>query len=108
MASHDVWLRCRPLEPPQATDILATENADEHHESFEGKKGGPLRQPVLAHWQLECHGMIYEIGRKGAACNPFNPIKFDAGPVKQDPSLFYRKLVGTTSKTAAQIKLHGM
>jgi hypothetical protein len=110
MASHEVWLRCKPLESlqsSQGSDVPTTESADEQQESFEGRRGGPLLQPFFAHWQIECHGRIYEVGRKGAGYNPFNPITFHEGPVNQDPTVFYRKKIGMTSKTAAQIEKYG-
>lgn len=71
-------------------------------------RGDPkgLGGKCLAHWSLECNGTIYEVGRKGAAWNPFNDLKFQWGPAKKVP-FFHRELVGTTTKGHYDIRNKG-
>jgi len=107
MATHEVWLRCSPLSSKQQIESAAEGQPADHDDSFEGKKGG---MPVLAHWQLECNDKIYEIGRKGAIWNPFNPLEFlvsRAQDMEGDKSVFYRKRIGMTSKSAKDIRKTG-
>lgn len=79
-------------------------------EQLEGKSGGLLRQPVLAHWQLECHGRIYEFGPLGHALDPFGPLEFkDPSTVttQTDKYVFYRKKIGRTRKSHEEILERG-
>jgi hypothetical protein len=103
MAVHDIYLRCRPLQS-LCDDNTATTSPDEQSES---KTSEILQQPVLGHWQLECHNKIYEIGRKGPAWNPFNPLTFHSGRVTEDAAMFYREKIGRTTKSDEDIVQEG-
>jgi hypothetical protein len=110
MALHEVWLRCSYLASMQQNNVPAAKKANDQHEPLDGERAGWLHRPVLAHWQLECHGKVYEIGRKGAVWNPFNPITFHvslARSMQEDTSVFYREKIGMTSKGASQIRIDG-
>jgi hypothetical protein len=95
MASQEVWLRCRPL---QAFCYDNTAYASPGGQ-FENRTSRILRRPLLGHWQLECDNKIYEIGRKGSAWNPFNPLTLHSGRATEDPAVFYRERIGRTTKS---------
>lgn len=55
-----------------------------------------LQPDILAHWQLECYGVIFDISRTGSWLNP--RLKYnDPTLVENDKRVvFYREMYGTT------------
>lgn len=64
-----------------------------------------LTQPeILAHWQLVCHGMIFDISRTGTWLNP--QLLYNEPTIVGDDERveFYREKIGTTLLSCDEVK----
>jgi hypothetical protein len=96
MARTPVRLRCSYLRSME--ESYATMNSKVEYASYKSS----FQLPVLAHWQLECHGIIFEIRREGSTLNP--TLVYSTSKKEDDKrEVFYEQDIGTTTLSPEEV-----
>lgn len=109
---RNVFLRCTPLRSsgPNTTPNSEVEAPISEAEESPVDRTGLLRPTYAAHWQLECHGQVFEFRRTGCPMLPWNAIDFSPGTANRatdNPAIWYRRRIGSTTLPAAEVVRRG-